>query len=572
MFEINPSIRKPTYSQIVEQVKLMLASGKIKENEKLPTIRKAAEDLGIDPNTVAKAYKELEREGVVKTKRGGGVFIGDQKSLFEKEEKMTLQELEQYLWRAADILRGPIEVSEYKNYILTLLFYKRLSDVYMEEYQENLKKYKDKTIAKKKFHRFLIPDGYLWEDTRQIGVNIGQRLNESLDKITKSNPELEGVLNRTDFARMEFLSEERIIKLMEHFNPLRLGNRNVNPDMLGEAYEYLIKQFADTAGKKGGEFYTPKEIVKTIVRILDPKEGDRIYDPASGSGGMLIQSHYHLRKKRGDPRRIFLYGQEINVLTWAISKMNVSLHDMEAQILQGDTFSNPRFLEKDGSLSKFDLVLANPMWNQKGYKDAVLNDKYRRFFYGSSPNSSADWGWIQHMLASLKPDGKMGIVLDNGVLFRGGMEGKIREKVLKEDLVECVIALPEKLFYNTGAPGCISILNKAKKGKRMGKVLFIYAGNDFEKLKNMNRLREEDIEKIAKTYQNFKDVDKYASVIPLEKIKENDYNLSVTRYVDIFEDEKPVDIPKVLKSLESLESERTGVEGRLQGYLKELGY
>ncbi|MCH7761834.1 N-6 DNA methylase [candidate division TA06 bacterium] len=572
MFEINPSAQKPTYVQIAEQVKLMMATGKLKKNAKLPSIRKVAEDLGIDQNTVAKAYKELEREGLVRTKRGGGVYIGEQGSLFEKEEKMTQQELEQYLWRAADILRGPIEVSEYKNYILTLLFYKRLSDVYLEEYHENLKKYKDKTIAKKKFHRFLIPEGCLWEDLREVGTNIGQRLNDALEKITKTNPELEGVLNRTDFARKEFLTEQRIVKLMEHFSPLQLGNQDVEPDVLGGAYEYLIKQFADTAGKKGGEFYTPKEVVQTMVRILDPKEGDRIDDPASGSGGMLVQVHYHIKNKRGDPRRLFLYGQEINVLTWAISKMNVFLHDMEAEILQGDTFSNPRFLEKDGSLSKFDIVLANPMWNQDGYKEAMEKDQYRRFIYGVASNSSADWGWIQHMLASLKPDGRMGIVLDNGVLFRSGMEGKIREKVLKEDLVECVIALPEKLFYNTGAPGCITILNKAKKGMRKGKVLFIYGGNGFEKLKNMNRLREEDIAKIAQTFREFKDVDKYASVVPLEKIKENDFNLSVTRYVDIFEEEKPVDIPKVLKDLESLESERTGIEGRLQGYLKELGY
>lgn len=572
MFEINPSAQKPTYVQIAEQVKLMMATGKLKKNEKLPSIRKVAEDLGIDQNTVAKAYKELERERLVRTKRGGGVYIGEQGSLFEKEEKMTQQELEQYLWRAADILRGPIEVSEYKNYILTLLFYKRLSDVYLEEYHENLKKYKDKTIAKKKFHRFLIPEGCLWEDLREVGTNIGQRLNDALEKITKTNPELEGVLNRTDFARKEFLTEERIVKLMEHFSPLQLGNQDVEPDVLGGAYEYIIKQFADTAGKKGGEFYTPKEVVQTMVRILDPKEGDRIDDPASGSGGMLVQAHYHIKNKRGDPRRLFLYGQEINVLTWAISKMNVFLHDMEAEILQGDTFSNPRFLEKDGSLSKFDIVLANPMWNQDGYKEAMEKDQYRRFIYGVASNSSADWGWIQHMLASLKPDGRMGIVLDNGVLFRGGMEGKIREKVLKEDLVECIIALPEKLFYNTGAPGCISILNKAKKGKRRGNVLFIYGGNGFEKLKNMNRLREKDIKKIFQVYREFKDVDKYAEVIPLEKIKENDYNLSVTRYVDIFEEEKPVDIPKVIKSLETLESERRGVESKLKVYLKELGY
>lgn len=488
------------------------------------------------------------------------------------EEKITLPELEQYLWRAADILRGPIEVSEYKNYILTLLFYKRLSDVYLEEYEETLEKYKDKDIAKEKFHRFNIPGGYLWDDVRKVGVNIGEALNKALDNITKANPELEGVLNRTDFNDREKLAEARIVKLMEHFSAIKLGNRNVEPDILGQAYEYLIKQFADTAGKKGGEFYTPKEVVRTMVKILNPDEGCKIYDPACGSGGMLVESHYHIKSKGKDPRKLFLYGQEINVLTWAIARINVLLHDMEAEIHQGDTFSNPRFLEGEGGLKRFNIVLANPMWNQDGYKEAMESDRFNRFIYGIAPNSSADWGWIQHMLASLKSDGRMGIVLDNGVLFRGGAEGEIRKKAVEKDLVECVIGLPEKLFYNTGAPGCIIILNKQKPEDRKDKILFIYAGNDFEKLKNMNRLRDGDIERVSSAYYEFKDVEKYARIVALEKIRENDYNLSVTRYVDVFGEDEPVDVSKILEGLETLEEDRTEIDERLSKYLKELGY
>jgi len=493
-----------------------------------------------------------------------------QQKLFE--EKITLQELASYLWKAADILRGPIEVSEYKNYILTLLFYKRLSDVFLEEYQENLEKYGDEAIAREKFHHFVIPSGCLWEDTRQVGSNIGQKLNEALDNITKANPELEGVINRTDFNDKERLSEDRLVKLMEHFSPLKLGNRNVDPDVLGQAYEYLIKQFADTAGKKGGEFYTPKEVVRTIVKILDPDEENKVYDPACGSGGMLVEAHYHLKNKSGDPRKLFLYGQEINVFTWAIAKMNVLLHDMEAKLHQGDTFSNPKFLEKDGSPNKFDIVLANPMWNQDGYKAAMESDRFNRFIYGIAPDSSADWGWIQHMLASLKLKGRMGIVLDNGVLFRGGAEGKIRQKVVEKDLVECVIALPEKLFYNTGAPGCILILNKSKPEERKGKILFIYAANGFEKLKNMNRLRDGDLEKIANAYREFKDIEKYAKVVPLEKIKENDFNLSVTRYVDVFDEDAHINIPAVLEELKGVEEKRARVDEKLRTYVGELGY
>ncbi|HAW49637.1 TPA: type I restriction-modification system subunit M [bacterium] len=493
-----------------------------------------------------------------------------QQKLFE--EKITLPELEQYLWRAADILRGPIEVSEYKNYILTLLFYKRLSDVYLEEYEETLEKYKDKEIAKEKFHRFNIPEGCLWDDVRKIGANIGETINKTLDNITRVNPELDGVLNRTDFNDKEKLTEDRIVKLMEHFSAIKLGNCNVEPDVLGQAYEYLIKQFADTAGKKGGEFYTPKEVVRTMVKILNPDEGYEIYDPACGSGGMLVESHYHLKSKNRDPRKLFLYGQEINVLTWAIAKMNVILHDMEAEIRQGDTFANPIFLEGEGRLKRFDVVLANPMWNQDGYKEAMESDRFNRFIYGIAPNSSADWGWIQHMLTSLKPDGRMGVVLDNGVLFRGGAEGKIRKKVVDDDLVECIIALPEKLFYNTGAPGCILILNKQKPESRKDKVLFIYAGNEFEKLKNMNRLRDEDIERIYNTYYEFKDVERYARVVSCDKIKENDYNLSVTRYVDVFGEDEQVDASEILRELKMLEQESTKIDEKLDKYLRELGY
>ena len=362
------------------------------------------------------------------------------------------------------------------------------------------------------------------------------------------------------------------MRLMEHFSSLNLSNRSVNPDVLGQAYEYLIKQFADTAGKKGGEFYTPKEVVHTMVKILNPDEGNEVYDPACGSGGMLVEAYYHLKQKGKDPRRLSLFGQEINIFAWAIAKMNVLLHNMEAKIHQGDTFSNPKFLESDGSLDKFNIVLANPMWNQDGYKPAMESDRFDRFMYGIAPNSSADWGWIQHMLASLKTKGRMGIVLDNGVLFRGGAEGKIRKKIVEKDLVEAVIALPEKLFYNVGAPGCILILNKNKSKKRKGKILFIYAANDFEKLKAMNRLRDEDIEKTAKTYHKFKTTDKYAKIIPIKNIEENEYNLSVTRYVDVFTEDKPVKIKEVLQELKDLERKRTKVEQNLSNYLKELGY
>ncbi len=488
------------------------------------------------------------------------------------EEKMTQSGLESSLWKAADILRGAVRPEKYGDYMLPLLFFKRLSDVWTEEYEQALRKYKDPAAAKQKFvHRFIIPEDCLWDDVRKQTKTLGQRLNNVLEKIVKSNPELEGVLNRTDFNRQEEIPQERLVKLVEHFSEYRFGNDNVPQDVLGNAYEYLLKQFNELAPQRAGEFYTPREVVRVMVEILDPQEGDEVYDPCCGSGGMLIVSHHHLASKGKDPKKLFLCGQEINPDTWAMAKMNVALHDMYAEISQGDTMGDPKFLD-GAELKKFDVAVANPMWNQDGYKALMQNDRYGRFSFGIPPNGAADWGWIQHMLASLKPKGRMGIVLDQGALFRGGAEGEIRQKVLEDDLIECVVALPEKIFYNTGAPGCLIFLNKKKPTERKGKVLFINAAKDFEKLKNMNRLRHEDIEKTAKTYSKNAEVTKYAKVVSLDRIRENDYTLSVTRYVDAFEEDEAVDVSQVWQALKQTETERQVIEGRLASYLKELGY
>ena len=488
------------------------------------------------------------------------------------EQRLTQQGLEQSLWKAADILRGAVRPERYGNYMLPLLFFKRLSDVWTDEYQLALKKYQSSDAAKQRFvHRFVIPDGCLWDDVRKETKNLGQRLNNTLEKIVKSNPELEGVLNRTDFNKQEEIPQDRLIKLFEHFSANKLGREYVAPDLLGNAYEYLLKQFNELAPQRAGEFYTPREVVKLMVQILDPDEGDEIYDPCCGSGGMLIFSYYHLASKGKDPRKIFTYGQEINGDTWAIAKTNIMLHGMEAEIHQGDSFADPKFLD-GGGLKKFDIAITNPMWNQDGYKELEENDRFNRFTLGVTPNGSADWGWIQHLLVSTMPDGRMGIVLDQGALFRGGAEGEIRKKVLDKDLVECVVALPEKLFYNTGAPGCLIFLNKNKHASRKGKVLFIFGGNDFEKLKAMNRLRDVDIAKIVSTHQQFADLSKFSKAASLDEIKENDFNLSVARYVDVFEEDEEVDVSQTWKELKTLESERQTIENKLSSYLKELGY
>ena len=479
--------------------------------------------------------------------------------------------LEPVLWGAADILRGSVRPERYGSYMLPLLFYKRLSDVYVEEYEKALKKYGDEEIAKKKFHRFMIPEGCLWSDLRKTSQNVGQKLNDILAEIARNNSELDGVINRVDFNRPDELPQERLVRLVEHFSQMSLGHKDVLPDMLGNAYEYLLKMFNEVAPQRAGEFYTPRQVVKTMIAILDPDEGFEIFDPCCGSGGMLIVSHYHLVDQKKDPKKLFLFGQELEPETWTMAKINMILHDMEAEIQQGDSMSDPKFLAGSG-LRQFDMVIANPMWNQDGYKQLMETDRFGRFNYGIATNSSADWGWIQHMLTSLKTSGRMGIVLDQGALFRGAAEGKIRKKVIEDDLIETVVSLPEKIFYNTGAPGCLIFLNKNKPKERKDKILFIYAAKDFEKQKNMNVLRDEDIDKVINAQNDFKDTEKYCKVVPKEKIVENDYNLSVTRYVDVFDEEEPVDIPQVLQDLKKIENERQIIDEKVKGYLKELGY
>lgn len=486
-------------------------------------------------------------------------------------EELSQQEIEQLLWKAADILRGAVRPEGYGNYILPLLFFKRLSDVYLEEYQALLEKFGSEEIAAKKFHRFLIPEECLWDDIRRFSQNVGQKLNDTLAQIAKANPTLDGVINRADFNKQDEIPQDRLIRLVEHFSQVKLGNVDVTPDILGTIYEYLLKKFNEVAPQRAGEFYTPREVIKAMVGILDPIEGSEIYDPCCGSGGMLIESHYHLLENGKDPKKLFLHGEEINGDTWAIAMMNVMLHDMEAELHQGDSFADPKFIV-ESELKRFDIVIANPMWNQDGYKAIMESDQFGRFIYGIAPNASADWGWIQHMLASLKPQGRMGIILDQGALFRGAAEGRVRKQIIEKDLVECAIVLPEKLFYNTGAPGCLIFLNKNKSEKQKGSILFINAVNGFEKLKNMNRLQDDDIVRIVKTYQDFTDVNNYAKIASLSTVRDNDHNLSITRYVEISDDEEAIDVVKIWQELKKLEGERQLVNERVSDLLKELGY
>jgi type I restriction enzyme M protein len=492
-------------------------------------------------------------------------------------ERVNLELLKSHLWKSADILRGHIDAADYKNYIFGLLFLKRISDVFDEEAEKILRENADRKIAfeDRDYHAFFVPEKARWSRLQALTQNIGEAINKANDMLEEENPEsLEGVLSAVDFNDKDRLPDHILAQLINHFSQIRLRNEDLEkPDILGDAYEYLIAQFASSAGKKGGEFYTPKEVVELLVDLLDPQEGMRICDPACGSGGMLIQSVYHLKDNKQNPKNISLYGQEINVGTWAICKMNLLLHGLQnAQVKRADTLRDPQLLDK-GQLMQFDIVIANPPFSLKnwGYERAQ-NDPYKRFRFGIPPKGYADYSFVQHMLASVNPMGRVGVVLPHGALFRGAAEGRIRKGILEEDLLEAVIGLPPKLFYGTGIPACLFILNRNKSQGRRGKVFFLYGANDFQAGKKQNKLRQEDIAKIVSAFLENREIPKYCRSVSLNEIRENEHNLNITRYVDVSKEEEKVDIQKTINELKELKKESQKIEEKVMSYLEDLKF
>lgn len=491
-------------------------------------------------------------------------------------EKIGLERLEAHLWESANILRGSIDAADYKNYIFGLLFLKRLSDVFDEEAEKVLKETGNKKIAYEDpdEHEFFVPPKARWTHLTTLTQNLGEALNKANDILEEHNAALEGVLSTTDFNDKDRLPDSTLTKLIAHFSKIKLRNDDLeDPDILGRAYEYLIEQFADDAGKKGGEFYTPKEVVTLLVEILNPQEGMYVCDPTCGSGGMLVQCVYHLRSQKQNTKNIVLHGQERNIGTWAIGKMNMLLHGLSgARLEKGDTIREPKLIQK-GALILYEIVLANPPFSLKNWGVEVAeNDPHRRFRYGIPPKGYGDFAFVQHMLSTLKPAGRAGIVLPHGVLFRGGAEGKVRQGILEEDFLEAVIGLPSNLFYGAGIPACLFILNKKKPPERKGKVFFLYGARDYQEGKNQNKLRGEDIEKIVKAYRSYATSEKYCRPVALDEIRQNDYNLNIPRYIDITEEEPPIDVQKTIDELVKLKKDRTAAEEKVTHYLKELGY
>jgi len=501
------------------------------------------------------------------------------------KETLGRGDIDGLLKRAADLIRTRVD---YK-FILILLFLKRISDKWEMEFDEAYKEAladglgeEDARAEAKRdeYHLFNLPEEFLWENLRKDVSGLTERFSRALKVVAERNPELKDVVDSVDFVQFAGSREnaEILRQLVELFSERKL--QRVSADILGDAYEWILRYFAPTKAKEG-EIYTPREVIKLLIEILDPKPMESVYDPACGSAGMLISAYKHVEEKFGkeEASKLFLFGQEANQNILALAKMNMYIHDIrDAHLEFGDTFLYPKFKEGEG-LRRFDVVVANPPWNQDGYGEEVLKKGEfwkQRFGLGFVPRQSADWAWVQHMLASAKDDGsRVGIVIDNGCLFRGGKERAVRSAVLSEknDLVECVVMLPEKLFYNTGAPGAIIIFNKHKSAERKGKVLFVNASKEFERhpeVRKLNRLGDNNMKKVADAYKSFSEEKGFSKVVSLKDIELNDCNLNVTLYVMADEEGERIDIAKEFSELKALAIERQEAERKLEAILQQI--
>lgn len=494
--------------------------------------------------------------------------------------RITQSQLESSLWAAANALRGPVDPGDFKAYVFPILFFKWLSDNWEHIHAQAVDDYGDdltEEIEYSDYQPFVIPDGAHWEDVHGTTLNLGAKVADALGRIERANRDLVGVFGDVNWANTDRLPATALAALLDAFHPLTLDRDHVEGDMLGAAYEYLLREFAEASGKKAGEFFTPRHVVHLLVKILEPRPGDTVVDPACGSGGMLVETVGAVREAGGNPDTLRLHGQEINLTTSAIAKMNLYLHGLEDfTIRRGDTFREPRFLDR-GKLQTFDVVIANPPFSLQNWGAKEWGkDPYGRVLCDVPPAKNGDYAWIQHMIASMKEDtGRVGVVMPHGVLFRGGKEGAIRQCLLEKDLLEAVIGLPNNLFYSTSIPVCLLIWRKSKPVERQGKVLFVDASARFKPGKNQNTMDDDDIKTIHAAYAKGEDIDGedglHLRLVDIDEIAGNGFDLNIGRYIQT-EAAAEVDVEAALTAYREARAELRAAERVLDEKLKAAGF
>jgi len=492
--------------------------------------------------------------------------------------ELTQQELESRLWAAANSLRGPVDAADFKAYIFPLLFFKRICDSWDDEHVRATDDFGHSLTdeIEADYHRFSVPEGCHWDDLRRLTENVGVGLQRMLQRIEQANPDtLAGVFGDVQWGNKDKLPETALLNLIDAFGSLDLAPSRVGNDVLGAAYEYLLKQFADASGKKAGEFFTPRAVVRLLTQILDPQPTDRVYDPACGSGGMLVEAANEVIEAGGSLRQMRFFAQEVNPTTAAIARMNLYLHDIEdAKVLRGDTLRDPKFRDARGHLERFDVVIANPPFSLKNWgAETWASDPWGRASCGVPPAGNGDFAWVQHMVASMRPEtGRLGVVMPHGVLFRGGAEGTIRQCLITHDQLEAVVGLPGNLFYSTSIPACLLIFRVTKPAERKGHVLFVDGSHRFTKGRNQNQMGTEDVTALVTAYRSGEGSETVpVRLVEHTEIKENGWDLNIGRYLKTAAAET-VDVPTALAALRDAQTRLREAEAKLDERLKAAGY
>ena len=572
-YGIPANIRKHAMTFLDKQLLQILVTF---ENKYPPIMEKKVGDMSVAVGR-RKNRKVIGESREIIIEEANKAADNDVKDAASANEETTSQQLFNHLFEACNILRGPINQDEFKSYVTPILFFKRVSDVYDEEYENALEESGgDKEYASlEEMHSFVIPEGCHWNDVRNVNENVGKAIRDAMSNIERANPDtLAGVFSSFDDATWtdkNKLSDERLKNLVEHMSLIRVGNNNYSTDVMGDSYEFLIKKFADMSKKNAGEFYTPRSIVKLMVNLLDPKPGETVYDPACGTGGMLIEAIHHMKNDRMSYGHIF--GQENNLSTSAIARMNLYLHgSKDVQIKQGDTLRKPLFL-KNGKIKTFDCVLANPPFGSEQWGATQFeSDQYGRNIWGCPSDSNADFAWLQHMVKSMdSKNGRCAVVLPQGVLFHSGKEAEMRGKLIQSDKLEAVITLASGVFYSTGVSACILFLNNKKTSKHKGKVCLIDGSEIYTPKRAQNEISQENIDTLYGLYTDYEDVIERCKIVSINDLEKADYDLNVKRYIE--KKQQEVVSPEVVRKnyFAALEAVKVAEE-KMNRLLLEGGY